>query len=145
MEYEKIMNLLDKTPNQPCKVRTKNWVEINDDGSGTCNKDCQIKFKTSMLKSKFYDYSDAYVVVSETITINEAGDYDNAKQLDERNNWVIFENWAPFIDCISEINNTQINNTKDLDVMMPMCNWIQRQLFKNITKLLAILQRWSKW
>ena len=86
MEHEKIMNLLDKTPNQPCKVRTKYWVEINDDGSGTCNKDCQIKFKTSMLKSKFYDYSDAYVVVSETITINEAGDYDNAKQLDERNN-----------------------------------------------------------
>ena len=85
MEHEKIMNLLDKTPNQPCKVRTKNWVEINDDGSGTCNKDCQIKFKTSMLKSKFYNYSDAYVVVSETITINEAGDYDNAKQLDERN------------------------------------------------------------
>ena len=29
MEYQKIINLLNKTPNQPTKFRTKNWVEIN--------------------------------------------------------------------------------------------------------------------
>ena len=34
----------------------------------------------------------------------------------------MFENCAPFADCISEINNTQIDNAKDLDVVMPMCN-----------------------
>ena len=28
------MNLLDSTPNQPTKFRTKNWVEINDDARG---------------------------------------------------------------------------------------------------------------
>ena len=28
MEYQKIINLLDNTPNQPNKFRTKNWVEI---------------------------------------------------------------------------------------------------------------------
>ena len=31
MEYQKIINLLDNTPNQPSKFRTKNWVEINDE------------------------------------------------------------------------------------------------------------------
>ena len=31
MEYQKIKNLLEKTPNQQSKFRTKNWVEINDD------------------------------------------------------------------------------------------------------------------
>ena len=31
MEYQQITNLLDNTPNQPSKFRTKNWVEINDD------------------------------------------------------------------------------------------------------------------
>ena len=31
MEYQKIMNLLDNTLNQPIKLRTKNWVEINDE------------------------------------------------------------------------------------------------------------------
>ena len=31
----------------------------------------------------------------------------------------------PFSDCISEINNTQIDNAKDLDVVMPMHNLIE--------------------
>ena len=30
MEYQKLINLLDNTPNQPSKSKTKNWVEIND-------------------------------------------------------------------------------------------------------------------
>ena len=30
MEYQKIINLLDNTPNKPSKFRTKNWVKIND-------------------------------------------------------------------------------------------------------------------
>ena len=30
MEYQKIINLLDNTPNQPSKFKTKNSVEIND-------------------------------------------------------------------------------------------------------------------
>ena len=49
MEYQKI-NLLENTPNQPTKFRTKNWVEINDDSSGTCNTNSQTKFKTSILR-----------------------------------------------------------------------------------------------
>ena len=31
MEYQKIINLLDNTPNQPTKFKTKNYVEINND------------------------------------------------------------------------------------------------------------------
>ena len=38
-------NLLDNTPNQPTKFRTKNWFEINDDTCGTCNKNSQINLK----------------------------------------------------------------------------------------------------
>ena len=29
MEYQKVINLLDKKPNQPSKFRKKNCVEIN--------------------------------------------------------------------------------------------------------------------
>ena len=46
MEYQKMINLLDNTPNQPTKFGTKNWVEINDDSWGTYNTNSQIKFKT---------------------------------------------------------------------------------------------------
>ena len=29
MEYQKVINLLDNTTNEPSKFRTKNWVEMN--------------------------------------------------------------------------------------------------------------------
>ena len=67
MEYQKIINLLDKTPNQPTKFRTKNWVEINDKSHGTGNTNSQITFKTSMLKSSLCDYSDAYILLKGTL------------------------------------------------------------------------------
>ena len=56
------------------------------------------------------------MLVSGTITTDEAGADINAKRLDERNKEVIFKTCAPFTDCISEINITQIDNAKDLDV-----------------------------
>ena len=31
MGYQKIINLLDNTNNQPSKFKTKNWVDLNDD------------------------------------------------------------------------------------------------------------------
>ena len=34
MEYQKLKNLLDNTPNQPTKFRTENWIEINDESHG---------------------------------------------------------------------------------------------------------------
>ena len=35
MEYQKIINFLENTQNEPSKFRTKDWVEINDDSRGT--------------------------------------------------------------------------------------------------------------
>ena len=37
----------------------------------------------------------------------------------------MFKNCAPFTDCISEINNTQIDNAKYTGVLMPMYNLIE--------------------
>ena len=68
MEYQKIINLLGNTNNQSSKFRVKNWVELNDDAHGTYNTNSQIKFKTTMLKSSIYDYSDAYILIKRAIT-----------------------------------------------------------------------------
>ena len=38
---------------------------------------------------------------------------------------VIFKNCALFTDCISKINNTQADNAKDIDIVMPMYNVIE--------------------
>ena len=120
MEYQKIANLIDDTSNQPSKFRTKNWVEINDESRRTYNVNSQIKFKTTMLKSSLCDYSDAYILVKGAITINGAGADAAARQLDERDKGVAVKNCAPFTNCISEINNTQVDNAKDIDIVMPM-------------------------
>ena len=114
------MNLLDNTPNQPTKFRTKKWVDINDDACETKNTNSQIIFKASTLKSSLCDYIDAYIHVNRTIIIDRAAADDAAKQADEKNKWVIFKNCAPFTDCISEINKTQINLAKDIDNVMPV-------------------------
>ena len=99
MEYKKITNLLDNTSNQAFKFRTKNWVEINDE----YNVNSQIKFKTIMLKSSLCDYSDAYMLLKGTITVNNTG---TAAGPNNRNKKVIFKNCAPFTNYINEINNT---------------------------------------
>ena len=125
MEYQKIANLIDNTSNKPSKFRTKNWVEINDESRGTYNVNSQIKFKTTMLRSSLCDYSDAYILVKGRITITGAGDDAAARQVDERDKGVAFKTCAPFNNCISEINNTQPDNAKDIDIVMPMYNLIE--------------------
>ena len=126
MEYQKIANLLDNNKtNQPSKFRTKNWVEINDESRGTYNVNSQIKFKTTLLKSSLCNYSDAYILIKGTITITGAGADAAARQADERDREVVFKNCAPFTNCISEINNTQVGNAKDIDIVMPMYNLIE--------------------
>ena len=37
MEYQKMINLLDNTPNQPSRFKKENWIEINDDLQRTYN------------------------------------------------------------------------------------------------------------
>ena len=123
MEYQKIANLIDDTPNQPSKFRTRNWVEINDESRGAYNVNSQIKFKTTMLKSSLCDYSDAYILVKGTITVNNTAAQGAAAN--NTNKKVIFKNCAPFTICISEINNMQIDNAKDIDIVMPMYNLIE--------------------
>ena len=46
MEFQKIINFLDNTPNQPTKFKIRNWVEINDISHGVYNVSSEIKFKT---------------------------------------------------------------------------------------------------
>ena len=75
-----------------------------------------------MLNSSLCDYSDAYIYVKGKITITGEGDNEGAGRADERNEVVAFKNCAPLTICINEVNNTQIDNCKDIDIIMPMYN-----------------------
>ena len=82
--------MLDNTSNQPSKIRTRNWIEINDDSRGIYNTNSQIKYKTTMLTSSLCDYSDAYILVKGNITITGAGDDAAPRQADERNKGLFY-------------------------------------------------------
>ena len=59
------------------------------------------------------------------ITITGAGDDAADRQADKRDKGVAFKNCTPFTKCISEINNTQIDNAKNIGIVMPMYNLIE--------------------
>ena len=111
--------------NQPSKFRTKSWVENNDESRGIYNVNSQVKFKTTMLKSSLCDYSDAYILVNGTIVVNNTTAADT--DANNTNKKVIFKHCVPFPNCISGINNTQVDNAKDIDIVMPMYNLIEHR------------------
>ena len=122
MEYQKVINLLDNASNEPSKFRTKNWVEISDESRGTYNTNTRIKSKTTMLKSSLCNYS-VNILVKGKITVNNTAAAD--ADANNTNKKVIFKNCAPFTNCISKINNTQIDNAEYIDIVMPMYNLIE--------------------
>ena len=132
MEYQKITDLLHKTSNQPSRFRARSWVWINDKSRGTYSVNRQINFKTSKLRSSLCDYSDAYILVKGNISVNNTA--ADGAAANNTNKKVIFKNCAPFTDCISKINNTQVDNAKDIDIAMPMYN-----LVEHINILIAII------
>ena len=114
MEYQKIANMIDDVSSQPSKFRTRYWVGINDESRGTYKVNSQIKFKATILTSSLCDYSDAYILVKGTIAVNNTAAADaNANNTNKK---VIFKDCAPFTNCISERNDTQIDNAKDIDI-----------------------------
>ena len=112
MEYQKIIHLLDNTSNQP--YRTKNWFEINDESRREHNTNNQI------LKSSICDYSDTCILVKEIITVNNTAAAD--ADTNNANKKVIFNNCSLFTDCKYEISNAEIDNAKNIDIVMPMHN-----------------------
>ena len=123
MKYQKIINLLDNTSNQPSEFRTNNWVEINFESRETYNVNGQIKFKTTMLKSSLCNYSDVYILVKRYIAVNNTA--ADSAAANNTNKKVIFKNYTPFSNYISEMNNTEIDSAKDIDKVMPMYNLIE--------------------
>ena len=57
-----------------------------------------------------------------TVTITGEEVSSAEREADDRNKEMTCKYFAPFTDCIDEINNTQIGNTNNLDVVMPMYN-----------------------
>ena len=71
-----------------------------------------------MLRSDLCNYSDAYIVMKGTMTV----EVDDDKKINKK---LTFKKNAPFRSCISKINNRFIDNAGDADTAMLMYNLLE--------------------
>ena len=135
MEYDKINNLLYSESEQLSKFVTREYIKVNS-LSNMYSENKSIRFKTPMLRSNLCDYADAYILVKGVIMV--AG--NNPR--DRQNRPVILKNNAPFISCITRINNELIEDADDLDIVMPMYNLLEYS--KNYRKTIGSLYNYYR-
>ena len=116
-----------------------NLVEINNESRGTYNTNSQTKCKTAILKSILCDYSDGYILLKGYVTVNKTTANGAATN---NTNETLLRNCAPFTNCISEIHNTQVDNAKDINIVMSMYNFIEYN--DNYSKTYRSLSQYCK-
>ena len=134
MEYDNINNLLGSESENLSKFVTKNYLRVNS-SSNTYNENKSIIFKTPMLRSDLCDYADAYVLVNGTIRVTAPTGADNIR--DKKIRPLILKNNAPFVSCITRINNELIEDADDLDLVIPIYNLLEYS--KNYRKTIGSL------
>ena len=154
MEYQKIINLLDNTPNQSSKFGTISWVEIRYHIYRMYNTNSHIKFKPSILKSSLCNYGDAYILFKGIISIAPLPPAAE-NSISNDNDKVVFTNYAPLADCKSDINNKELDS-KSTSLSRGFCVRRPRQYNTTCWKLdlisgffvfpwLIVLGRRSQW
>ena len=88
-----------------------------------------------MLNSSLYDYNDAYILAQGRIAVVGQEADDTGITADRNNKEVVFKNGTPFVNCISKINNAEVDNAEDLDIVMAMYNLLEYN--ENYTKISA--------
>ena len=144
MEYDKINNLLlseelgsavDSESENLSNFFTRDYVKVNS-LPNTYNENKSIRFKTPMLRSNLCDHADAYILVNGTITV--AGN----RPRDRQNRPLTLKNNAPFVSCITRINNELIEDADDLDIVLPMYNLLEYS--KNYRKTIGSLYNYYR-
>ena len=89
-----------------------------------------------MLRSSLCDYSDAFIHFKGAITVLNNAAQDQTNNVFNENE--IFKNCAPSANCITRINNMQVDDAHYFDLLIPMYNLIENNF-------MAIFYRWSSF
>ena len=103
MEHQRILNLLNDANDS--KFLTRKWNIVNDTS--------KLNYDADVLKSNFCDYNDYQILVRGDITVAAA----DATQ-------VAYKNCLRFTKCIKKIDGTTMDGGKDLDLVIPVYNFI---------------------
>ena len=111
METQKVIKLLNDS-SEKCKFATKKWYVIDSQTTkGKYNRNHSIKSEKESIKSNLFDYSDAFILVTEDITVTAKND-----------TYVAFKIRAPFSTCKTEINDAFIDESNYIYIVIPMCS-----------------------
>ena len=83
------------------KICNKKWYIIDSESNGNYSKDEEINFLTRSIESSLCDYSDAYILVTENISVTRTiaaagGNPIQRKKTLNAATQAIFKNCAPF-------------------------------------------------
>ena len=106
MEYQKILNSLNETNDS--KFVTRKWNIVNDNSAVNYDAANEIIYNTEVLESNLCDYNNAYILVRGDITITG-----------HPVTQVAFTYCAPFTKCITKIDETIMDDTENLHLVMP--------------------------
>ena len=123
MEFQKIINLLNKIDTDSKHFATKKWYIINDKNNTNygVNKKTgadapdNIKYDTRVSKPNLCDYAEAYILIDGAIRAEAA----------DGNTRLSLKNCAPFTKCNLEINDEHVDTAENLDITMPMYNLME--------------------
>ena len=112
MKKQKIISMLNDSSNEESKFPTSKWYVIDSQtAKDKYNQNHSIKLETESIKSNLCDYSDAFILVTGSITVTANNDTD-----------VSFKNCAPFSTCKTEINDVFVDEANHNFMSMPMYN-----------------------
>ena len=119
MKSQKIINLLDHKDEDDPRFETRKWYIVNDHNDGNYSQ-CDdvrsvVKFDTEIVRPFLCDYSDAYILVTGNIKV-ENGD-DATK--------VAIKNCHPFTKASFKLNNEQVDIADNLDLTMNLYNMLE--------------------
>ena len=70
MEHQKISNLFNEANDS--KFLTRKWNIVNDNSEANYRTANEITYNTEVLKSSLCNYNDAYILVTDAITVTAA-------------------------------------------------------------------------
>ena len=119
MESQKSINLLDHKDEDDPRFETRKWYIVNDHNNKNYSKgdDVQsiVKFNTEIVKPYLCDYSDAYILVTGNIKVQNGNDATR----------VAIKNCHPFTRTSFKLNDEQVYTADNLDLTMNLYNMLE--------------------
>ena len=119
MESQRIINLLGHKDEDDPRFETRKWYIVHDYNNGNYTRGDDVRsiveFDKEIGRPFLYDYSDAYILVTGNIKVQNGNDATR----------VAINNCHPFTRASFKPNNEQVDTANNLDLTMNLYNMLE--------------------